>query len=320
MATSYFKIQRGIGQGCPLSAYLFILAVEILAQKIRSDKCIKGIKIDGTEIKISQLADDTNCFLLDVESLQCCLNTFYKFAKCSGLKMNLNKTNAKYIGCLKDNDYFPHGLSWIKNKIDTLGIKCACNEEDSFKLNFKPRLLTLENTLRMWRQRKLSLKGKITVINSLALSPLIYVASVINTPEHVFHEVDVIILNFIWDGKRAKIARKTLELPVENGGMKLCNFRVKVHALQLSWVNRLISSTTEHWAQIPKFYFKTDNLKTFFTTKQKDISKISKVPLFYKDIHNIWMKIYSVTPNSIKDVQREKIWNNKYITAEGLSG
>ncbi len=53
-----FKLERGLRKGCPLSAYLFILTIEILANKIRYEKNIKGIKIDNKIIKLSMLVDD----------------------------------------------------------------------------------------------------------------------------------------------------------------------------------------------------------------------------------------------------------------------
>ncbi len=46
-----------------LSAYLFILTIKILANKIRYEKNIKGIKIDNKIIKLSMLADDLTLIL-----------------------------------------------------------------------------------------------------------------------------------------------------------------------------------------------------------------------------------------------------------------
>ena len=43
-STSFFELERGVRQGCPLSGVLFVIAVEILANSIRNDKLITGIK------------------------------------------------------------------------------------------------------------------------------------------------------------------------------------------------------------------------------------------------------------------------------------
>ena len=58
-----FNLSRGIRQGCPISALLFILVAEILSIKIRTDENVKGITIRDVEFKICQLADDTTIFI-----------------------------------------------------------------------------------------------------------------------------------------------------------------------------------------------------------------------------------------------------------------
>ena len=56
-------LNRGVRQGCPLSPYLFILSVEVLANAIRQKKEIRGITVKDKEIKLSQYADDTTLIL-----------------------------------------------------------------------------------------------------------------------------------------------------------------------------------------------------------------------------------------------------------------
>ena len=61
----FFNLSRGVRQGCPFFPYILIVCAEVLATAIRKDKKIKGISIEGEEIKISQYADDTTLFLDD---------------------------------------------------------------------------------------------------------------------------------------------------------------------------------------------------------------------------------------------------------------
>ena len=74
-ATDWFKPSRGLRQGCPLSPYLFILTAEMLSNKIKQNSTIKGIRIFGSDIKLSQFAADTNLFCADVASAGHALET-----------------------------------------------------------------------------------------------------------------------------------------------------------------------------------------------------------------------------------------------------
>ena len=98
-SSNFFKLERGVRQGCPLSPYLFILCVEILAETIRQNKNIKGIKINEQEVKISQYADDTTLILdRSPASLTTSLQILDFFSEISGLRLNSKKTEALWIG------------------------------------------------------------------------------------------------------------------------------------------------------------------------------------------------------------------------------
>ena len=49
--TEFFHKQRGLRQGCPLSAYLFIICIELLAAAVRENKNIGGISLFGNDFK-----------------------------------------------------------------------------------------------------------------------------------------------------------------------------------------------------------------------------------------------------------------------------
>ena len=91
--TNYFKVSRGVRQGCPLSPLLFVLAVEIVALKIRQNQFYQGIELpNGQYAKISQFADDTTLILEDTTSLRNAMNIVNSFGVLSGLQLNKNKS------------------------------------------------------------------------------------------------------------------------------------------------------------------------------------------------------------------------------------
>ena len=61
-----FTLMWEVCQGCLFFMLLYIIAAEVLASFVNSNKRIKGIQIGGHEVKIVNFADDTTIFLRDI--------------------------------------------------------------------------------------------------------------------------------------------------------------------------------------------------------------------------------------------------------------
>ena len=78
---------------------LFILCVDVLALKIRKDPQVKGFKLGNFHHKIDIYADDLTAYLDGSEaSLRRIINILDTFQEISGLKINLTKCKAVWIG------------------------------------------------------------------------------------------------------------------------------------------------------------------------------------------------------------------------------
>ena len=190
------------------------------------------------------------------------------------------------------------------------------NEKDHLVLNFRPKIAKMKHLLNSWKCRNLSLKGKITVINTLALSKLIYLCSILHTPEEVYAEVKNIITDFIWDGKTAKIAYSTLTKGIEDGGLKLVDLKLKVKSLNASWVRRFTDPRIlANWKAAPKYFYKTNDLNFYFSCNQATLRNL--LPLkFYENVHNVWSEMCSILTPSKNIIINQTIWCNRYVTIQ----
>ena len=106
-----FAVYSGIRQGCPFSPIDFVLAIELLAIKIRASKDIRGIRHWNVNdvnfdyiVKIALYADDITLFLNDETDLQCALGIFDGFSHISGLMINKRKSEAMWLDSKKHCD------------------------------------------------------------------------------------------------------------------------------------------------------------------------------------------------------------------------
>ena len=253
--SSYFELLRGCRQGDPISAYLFILVIEVFFHMVRTNRHIEGLNILNFEYKLTAYADDSSFFLKNENSVLELLKTFDLFSKYSGLMLNRGKCELAGIGAKKDviGESVP-GLKKInlcEDSIKILGLHYSYKREILIEKNYVTVVKKISKVLAMWKWRNLSLAGKVTVFKSLAISKIVYIAFLSTVPKSILTKLEEIQKDFLWGDKRPKVAQKTLIASYEDGGLKSVDIVAKIQALRLSWISRLYAGSPHPWKHIP---------------------------------------------------------------------
>ena len=252
-ASDFFQLYRGVRQGCPLSGLLFVLAIEVVAQVIRENENICGLTINESELKLSMYADDLTAFIKDAEcSASHLFNLLHDFGICSGLKINISKTEGMWLGSLKCNfgKHAPFNIAWPEEYVFALGVAFAYDSTTSYKINFEDKLVTLKNVLNQWAARNLTLIGRICIVKTLAISKLVYNTSVFTLPPNFAKKVNDICFKFIWNFKPDKVKCQTIILPVDKGDLNMVDFTILDKSLKAAWVKRLQEADGSKWCSV----------------------------------------------------------------------
>ena len=87
--TDWFKIEKGVWQGCILVFCLFNLYAEYIMQNARLGVSQAGIKIAGRKINNLRYADDTTLMVENKEELKSLLMGAKEKSEKAGLKLNI---------------------------------------------------------------------------------------------------------------------------------------------------------------------------------------------------------------------------------------
>ena len=314
--TSWFKPSKGVRQGCPLSPYLFILSAEVLSNKIRQESNVRGIKVFGKEIKLSQFADDTTLFNVDIESLERALKIVGDFGRIAGLSLNVKKTKALWLGKWKNNRNKPLDLRWFHSPVKILGIYFSYNIKENNELNFDKKIQTLQSKLDMWSSRDLTIFGRAMLIKTLGISQLIYSATNLDAPKGIVEIVRTKSFKFLWKVKKDKIKRSGLYQDLDNGGIRMIDFDIMLKALKLTWIARLLrTSDNSNWCIIPKHYFGRMGGLNFLLRCNYDTKFFDDLSLFYNKILEFFNELKTLY--SYDQKQELILFNNKDMLVDG---
>ncbi|RVW78761.1 putative mitochondrial protein [Vitis vinifera] len=171
----YFNSSRGLGQGDPLSPYLFVIGMEVLSRLIHravGGGFLLGCRVngrggDGALVSHLLFADDTLVFCEASEDQMVYLSCLLMwFEVISGLRINLDKSEILSVGRVENLEALALEAGCKVGRLSSsyLGIPLGANHKsvavwDGVEERFWKRLA-------LWKRQFISKGGRITLIRS----------------------------------------------------------------------------------------------------------------------------------------------------------
>jgi hypothetical protein len=197
--TKEINIQRGLKQGDPLAPFLFLLVAEGFAGLMKSaveKNLFRAFSVgsEGREISHLQYADDTLCIgEASLDNLWTLKAILRGFELVSGLKVNFRKSCL--IGVNVPNSFLDLACNFLNCKRGVIPFWYL-----GLPVGAKPMVDCLRRRLRGWRNRYVSLGGRIVLINSVLNSIPIFYLSFMKLPVVVRKKIIRIQREFLWGG------------------------------------------------------------------------------------------------------------------------
>ena len=131
-------------------------------------------------------------------------------------------------------------LKWANSALEILGLEFGT--QIALESCWIKRIEKLTNRLEAWKHRSLYLKGKALIVNTIALSGLVFVGTIYHLPPAIEKQVNRAIFQFIWAGKNELVSRKTMFQPPDKGGQGIVDIHLKTNALHLKFLQSIIDT------------------------------------------------------------------------------
>jgi exonuclease III len=314
--TTFFKPERGVRQGCPISPYLFIISSEIMNRWLKVKLEDHGI-IDNKGINyfITQFADDTSFSIVNNKNAM--HDLFYhlnEYGLISGLKLNINKTEILPLGTSNETDIPKRYRRHVKEEVKYLGCTIKKDYKETTNINIKEASIKIDNLISKWIHRKTTLSGKIAIIKSLLLPQLTYILTNMNSPDDkTIQEIDKKLYKFMNNGGSEKIKRTILIGNYDEGGYKMTDLQSYTKAIKMNWITRLCSIDGV-WKQyiINKMKVNIEYMARC-NIKYKDLPFRFPKKSMWDEIWQLWCEENYKEVKTTEDILNQNLWYNSHI-------
>ena len=260
--SDFITKERGLKQGCPLSMQLYSIYIEPLNEAVQNEKNIKALPIPGGGNHVSvQFADDMNLLLSEDTKLYTLFILLQKFNSATGSTINQGKAQGIIIGTPKTHgDPFIDNIKWQFKGIKILGIIFYDTILETQFENWKKVTSQIKKDLEKSKSRKLSLKGKILVINTTILAKAWHLATVIPITKIHLKKIKEYIFQYIWKSPTNNpITRQQVYQSKDKGGLNLISLREQQNALQLKFTKQIVTQNENApWVKIARYWIGVD--------------------------------------------------------------
>lgn len=236
-----FSIGRGTRQGCPLSPYLFALAMEPLAAWVRMDAQVAGLEwAEGLSDRIALYADDVLFFLTDIDKTgPRLLRIMQVFGETSGLYMNPLKSTLWILGQGARPGAWASSVQVVYDGVKYLGVFLSNSQAVSWDRNLESVWTRVRADLKVWSHMPLTIYGRSAIFKMVSLPRLLYHLQ--NYPYFIprswFRRLNSALGQFLWGGRAARVALRTCFQSTYCGGLATSDILSYYMATQLLVLN-----------------------------------------------------------------------------------